>query len=282
MHRKWVDFMSCQLGLFPGVRNLKASGSTVLLLATLHLAIACLLTGSHAGAQETSIKPSAVLIELFTSEGCSDCPPADDLLRKVSGHTTADGQLVVGISEHVDYWDRLGWKDPFSARQYSDRQNAYNARFKLDSVYTPQMVVDGREQFVGSDQRALQAALSHEAQQKQISLHITSAQVADKKLTFTCSASELPSKGRIQLIAVLVDDEGRSSVLRGENSGRQLVHASVARALTSLGTLHNTTQQSFTLHIPQSFPPGGAGHHLVLFAQEDGTGAVIGVDTKAL
>src|SRR5580704_5019708 len=95
--------------------------------------------------------PSAVLIELFTSEGCSDCPPADELLRQVSGRQTEDGQLIVGISEHVTYWNNLGWRDPFSADQYTERQNAYRTRFGLESVYTPQMVVNGREQFVGSD-----------------------------------------------------------------------------------------------------------------------------------
>jgi hypothetical protein len=104
--------------------------------------------------------PSAVLIELFTSEGCSDCPPADELLRQVSGCQTEDGQLIVGISEHVTCWNSLGWRDPFSVDQHTERQNAYCTHFGLESVYTPQMVLNGREQFVGSDRRALVAALA--------------------------------------------------------------------------------------------------------------------------
>lgn len=266
-----------------GVCALKAIGFIVPLIRILALASGCLWSGPGALAQASvPAKSSAVLIELFTSEGCSDCPPADELLRQAVGRTTADGQLVVGISEHVDYWDRLGWRDPFSAHQYSDRQNAYGMRFDLDSVYTPQMIVNGKEQFVGSDRRALQAALSREAQRKQINLHITSVYISDNKLTFNYSASELPPKGRIQLVAALVDDEDRSHVLHGENLGRQLVHVSVARAMTSLGALHETAQQSVSLHLPESFSGSGRGHHLVLFAQEDGFGAVVGVDTKAL
>jgi len=129
--------------------------------------------------------PSTVLIELFTSEGCSDCPPADELLRQVSGRQTEDGRLIVGISEHVTYWNSLGWKDPFSADQYTERQNGYGAHFGLDSVYTPQMVVNGREQFVGSDRLALVAALAREAQREQIGLHVTSAQITEKNITFS-------------------------------------------------------------------------------------------------
>jgi hypothetical protein len=178
------------------------------------------------------------LVELFTSEGCSDCPPADELLRQVNGHKTAGGQLIVGISEHVSYWNGLGWKDPFSADLYTNRQNDYGTRFGLGSVYTPQMVVNGREQLVGSDGRALQAALATESQRKQISLRIDSAQIKDNRVTFSYTASDFPAKGSLQLVAVLVDDMDQSSVLRGENSGRKLTHVAVARALAPLGSLH--------------------------------------------
>jgi hypothetical protein len=227
--------------------------------------------------------PSAVLIELFTSEGCSDCPPADELLRQVSGRQTEDGQLIVGISEHVTYWNNLGWRDPFSADQYTERQNAYRTRFGLESVYTPQMVVNGREQFVGSDRRALAAALASEAQRKQIELHITSVQVTERNITFSYSAMSLPATGSLQLVAVMVDDVDRSNVSRGENSGRALIHVSVARAIAALGALHETEQRSVSLPLPPSFTENsGVGHHLVLFAQQNGSDAVLGVDSKPM
>jgi hypothetical protein len=224
-----------------------------------------------------------VLVELFTSEGCSSCPPADELLRQISGGKTPEGQLIVGISEHVSYWNSLGWDDPYSSEQYTSRQNSYGTRFGLDSVYTPQIVVNGREQFVGSDRRSLDAAFATEAQRKQIELHITSMQIAGKNVTFSYSAAGLPADSSLHLVAVLVDDADRSNVLRGENSGRELTHTSVARALVPLGILRGIDLGSVTLPLPPSFTvSSGTGHHLVLFAQQDGTGAVMGVDTKRI
>jgi len=239
---------------------------------------------SQAGSmQSVSAHPSAVLVELFTSEGCSDCPTADELLRQINGQRASGGELIVGISEHVSYWNRLGWRDPFSADLYTTRQNDFATHFGLESVYTPQMVVNGREQFVGSDRRALQAALATESQREQISLRIDSGQIKDNSVTFTYTASDLPAKGTLELFAVLVDDMDQSSVLRGENSGRKLTHVAVARAFASLGTLREAVQHSTTLPLPPSFLSNpGAGHHLVLFAQQGRGGPVVGVDTKPI
>src|SRR6202522_4359660 len=158
-----------------------------------------------------------VLVELFTSEGCSSCPPADALLRQVNGTRTSGDQLVVGISEHVTYWNGLGWSDPFSSPAYTDRQNAYSERFHLEGVYTPQMVINGAEQIVGSDRTAFLRAVKDEEQRPQISLRILSVSTAGNTLTVDFSASgDLPTHGA-DLIAVLADDADRSSVLRGEN-----------------------------------------------------------------
>ncbi len=239
------------------------------------------LTSLTAAAQS---RPGVVLVELFTSEGCSDCPPADQLLAQMAGKKTPAGQTIIGISEHVTYWNHLGWKDPFSAGQFTDRQAAFVNRFGLDSAYTPQIVVNGREQFVGGNHTALNAAFKSEGNEKpQINLQIASAQVTDKAVTFTYSASDLPAKGALQLLAILVDDTDSSSVLRGENSGKQLTHAFVARSLTPLGKLAAASQQSVTLPLPPSFAAEPARpRHLILIAQQGGNGPVFGADSKPL
>jgi hypothetical protein len=107
---------------------------------------------SHAASPDSSISasPSSVaIVELFTSEGCSSCPPADSLLRQMNLKQTNAGQLIVGISEHVTYWNNLGWKDPYSSPVFTDRQSVYASRLSPEGSYTPQMVLNGRDQFCG-------------------------------------------------------------------------------------------------------------------------------------
>ncbi len=210
----------------------------------------------------------AVLVELFTSEGCSSCPPADALLRLVNGSQTNKGQLVVGISEHVTYWNSLGWSDPFSSSAYTERQNAYSERFQLEGPYTPQMVINGAEQIVGSDRAGLLRAVEKEdAESPRMSLRIVSLSVAGSTLTVNFSSSgDLPAQGA-DLIAVLADDADQSSVLRGENSGRTLAHVAVARSITRIAKVKTAGERTAQIPIPVSFQ-ATPGHHLILFAHD--------------
>ena len=109
-----------------------------------------------------------VLLELFTSEGCSSCPSADRLLATLGQKQPVAGAYLIVLSEHVDYWDRLGWKDPFSSAQYTARQQEYANRFKMDGVYTPQLVVDGRYGFVGSDAREATSAIQKSIREEKL------------------------------------------------------------------------------------------------------------------
>jgi hypothetical protein len=233
-------------------------------------------------ASDSARTPKPVLVELFTSEGCSSCPPADALLRELDGTRTSAGQLIVGISEHVTYWNSLGWSDPFSASVYTDRQNAYGAKFGLDSVYTPQMVIDGAQQVLGSDRGGVLRAIQKEnAQPSRLTLHILSTSLAGPTLTVNFAmAGDGPAQGA-DVIAVLADDADRSSVLRGENSGHTLTHVSVARGIARVAKVQAGAEQTVQIPVPPSFRDSH-GHHLVLFIQTAGGGRVLGVDTKPL
>src|SRR6202041_6435 len=201
---------------------------------TIAVGIVLALMTASALAQKT------VLVELFTSEGCSSCPPADALLRQVNGSQTSAGQLIVGISEHVTYWNHLGWSDPYSSSTYTDRQDAYSQRFHLEGVYTPQMVINGAEQIVGSDRAALlRAVMTEEEHPSRMALRILSVEAGQGGWNVHFSASgELPAHG-VDLIAVLADDSDPSSVLHGENSGRTLAHVAVARSISRIAQLQN-------------------------------------------
>jgi hypothetical protein len=225
---------------------------------------------------------SVVILELFTSEGCSSCPPADRLLRQVHLKETGAGQLIVGISEHVTYWNNLGWKDPYSAQVFTDRQSVYASRLSPEGSYTPQMIVNGRDQFVGGNGGALESALQSDARRPHADLRIVSSAFLENGIDATFSFSG-QAKKPLDLIAVVTDDTDRSNVLRGENSGRLLEHVSVARTLFKVATISGDMEKSIHLSVPDDLKPkSGAGHHLVLFVQEPHQGAIVGAAVTAL
>jgi hypothetical protein len=215
-----------------------------------------------------------VLVELFTSEGCSSCPPADSFLQKLDRQPVAGAELIV-LSEHVDYWNHIGWKDPYSARFYSDRQTAYANRFDLDSPYTPEMVVDGGSEFVGSDPELARKAFSRALQVPKIPVHLTSISIAAGNiLQARVETGVVPADADVILAVALSHAESR--VLGGENGGRTLTHTAVARMLTKIGTA--TRGQAFTHDAQIKLEPGLAPDNLrvVAFVQETHQGKVLG------
>lgn len=263
-----------------GSRTGCAAFVLVVLLGTGFLPLSAQSPGD--GKSSPGQKAGAVLVELFTSEGCSSCPPADALLRQIDGKYTESGLLIVGVSEHVTYWNHLGWSDPYSAPAYTERQDAYGQKFHLDSVYTPQMVINGEEQILGSNSSALLSALRNSKRDTQMSLRIASVQVDGKSLSVEFSVDgALPPHGA-EVYAIVADNSASSDVRAGENAGHTLVHASVARTIAEIGKFHAPVQR--TIHIPLSSAvtksPGQA-RHLILFAQAVGYGPVLGVDTKS-
>ena len=182
-----------------------------------------------------------VLVELFTSEGCSSCPPADALLEKLDRSQPVNGAEVIVLSEHVDYWNDIGWKDPYSSHEYSERQSAYAARFGRGSVYTPQMVIDGHAELVGSDERGAIQAVENEKKFAKVPLSLSAIRFdSNNKLSMHVEAGPLgPSVAAhaASLSLAIADESDESQVSRGENAGRTLKHVAVLRRLVPVGTV---------------------------------------------
>ncbi len=228
-------------------------------------------------AQTTQTNRTPVLVELFTSEGCSSCPPADALLAKLDRDQPVNGAEIIVLGEHVDYWDNLGWHDRFSSHQYTDRQNQYGARFRVDSVYTPQMIVDGTDQFVGNDASHAVRAIQHATQNSKIKLTLSRPVVDGHKVSAAVSTpAPIPAKPQADLYAALVDPTDTTEVRSGENGGHRLQHVGVVRGLQRVGSLKDlgAGPVSFSLNAPGDAKPGQM--RVVVFAQQSGQGAVLG------
>jgi len=218
-----------------------------------------------------------VLLELFTSEGCSDCPPADLLLELLDQKQPVAGADLVVLSEHVDYWDRLGWKDPFSSSQYTARQQDYSNRYNLDGVYTPQLVVDGRFGLVGSNGREASSAIQKAIREKKIPIEISNVSRDGNQVTahIELHGDQSFKSARAVLYVAIADNRAESHVARGENAGRSLAHVAVTRVLKQVGSidLDSASAKDITL-VAQ---PATTGSRLVAFVQDPKSGRVLGV-----
>jgi hypothetical protein len=228
-----------------------------------------------------------VLAELFTSEGCSSCPPADDLLRRLITDQPVEGVEVVGVSEHVDYWNRLGWKDPFSSSRFSERQHEYAKAFGTDRVYTPQLVVDGRVEVVGSDWPAVRRAIAGAARTGHATLTVAASRLANaRSVSIRVEIDNLSHEaatGSVHVIVAVVEDDLTSSVLRGENAHRRLRHSAVVRSLESIATLaKGVTSGEFTRELELDLAWGVDHLRAIAFLQDARTRHVVGVGTTSI
>jgi hypothetical protein len=220
-----------------------------------------------------------VLIELFTSEGCSSCPPADVLLAQLDRFQPVPNADLIVLSEHVDYWDDIGWKDPYSSRQFSLRQADYARRFRLGEPYTPQMVVDGNSQLVGSDERQAVQAIQNAAKVDKFRISLSAPRLDGNSLTVHVEVGATPAEAKHtsrQVWIALADDMDQSNVKRGENAGRTLKHVAVVRTLGQVGTVEGNSTFSKDLTVST----GNANLQnlrVVAILQESGTGKVLGL-----
>jgi hypothetical protein len=210
-----------------------------------------------AGLSAADSARAPVLVELFTSEGCSSCPPADRLLESL------DPQAIV-LSEHVDYWDRLGWRDPYSAHANTQRQETYARGFGINGPYTPQMVIDGAAEFVGNDSRRALDEISRARTREKIGVHLSRTPAG-------VQVQIDPAAKSAEVWLALADDSGSSQVTAGENRGRQLHHVAILRSLRKIGTVKRNA--AFAQNIPV---PADTGR-VIVFVQNSGLGKVYGV-----
>ena len=187
--------------------------------------------------KETIVSPT-VLVELFTSEGCSTCPPADKLLSELDHNQAIKGVLVIAMSEHVDYWDRLGWKDPFSSAQFTQRQREYAQALHFEDIYTPQMIVDGRTGFVGSKGKTALEAIAEAARTPKAIVRLAIKESASNSIKVSVqveSVADAAPGDTVDVMLAIAESGLSNKVSRGENSGRELGHSSVVRKLIKIG-----------------------------------------------
>jgi len=229
----------------------------------------------------TAAKAPAV-VELFTSEGCSSCPPADTLLAKLEELQPVQGVEVIALEEHVDYWNHDGWTDPFSSEDFTFRQERYAQVFGNSSVYTPQMIVDGQREFVGSRGHDAREAVGEAARHPRTDVAIALENAgADGSQPFAISAGKLTgaTPGDTAEVWLAVTEKGlHSNVTRGENAGEDLHHASVVRTLRKIGVADATREVSFSatpsLHFEKSWKRENV--RVVVFLQEKKSRRVLG------
>jgi hypothetical protein len=254
-----------------------------LILAVL-IAIFASIAGCVSQAMQQNADPAAapaavdpakpnVLVELFTSEGCSSCPPADRVLTLLGNQPVVPNVNIITLGFHVDYWDSRSWRDRFSSNLFTQRQQAYARGFKIDSTYTPHMVVDGSRELVGSNSGGAVDAIGKSAIQPKglVSVTLDSGQLHIK-------VSGLPEHADSTVYLAVAEDKLASSVNGGENAGNKLEHSSVVRQLTSIGTV--PAKQS-ALNIDQNLPADAAWKRenlkYVVFVQDNTTLKIIAV-----
>jgi hypothetical protein len=257
------------------------------IIALVAMSFLAILTVRHLRAASTEAGPASdgtrrtpVLVELFTSEGCSSCPPADALLEKLDKSQPVGSADLVVLSEHVDYWNDIGWKDPYSSHQFSVRQGDYALRFRLEGPYTPQMVVDGYMELVGGDERRAIQVIKNTIKTAKLPVVLSSIhREDDKTIAVHIEVGPRDSSGTrapAQVLIALADNSDQSSVRGGENSGRILKHVAVVRGLTLVGTIDSAAMFSKDVTV-NAEKVDQRNLRIIAIVQETGVGRVLGV-----
>lgn len=229
-----------------------------------------------------------VIVELFTSEGCSSCPPADAVLAKLDRTQPVEGAEVIPLALHVDYWNYLGWSDPYSSPSFSERQGEYARAYGKDGVYTPQMIVDGVKEFPGGNGGLAADAIAKAANAPKAETRIARAtQQPSEGVRLAVSLRNIPklTEGDAAYVLLAVTESNLSSdVARGENAGRRLAHVGVVRSLTTIGSLADARDGAFDTEtvVPLMKNWRRANLRAVVFAQERGSRRILAAASASL
>jgi hypothetical protein len=253
------------------IRMRRFTALVVLVLAVIYISTMVAKTTQPGSPQKV------VVVELFTSEGCSSCPPADELLGRLRPDLSAKNIQVIPLGFHVDYWDGLGWKDRFSSANFTQRQEQYARNLQVDGPYTPQMVVDGAVEFVGNNTGRAQQAIRQEASQPEVATVKISSAVAEQLSVQVKSASS----GDALVMLAITEDNLSTQVGSGENGGRTLHHAAVVRELRQLGKLHaGGFETTVALKLEREWKRQDL--RAIVFVQEAPSGKIEGAASVAL
>jgi len=261
---------------------MRALPLSVILLAAAIAAVSATSGRLHARADGPALR-HIVLAELFTSEGCSSCPPADALLQRIAAASPLDGVDVLGLEEHVDYWDHLGWRDPFSSSAFTRRQSDYDARvFRNGDIYTPQLVVDGAFDAIGSDARSIRDAIARAAARPGADLRVTAttAEARAHVIVHVDLPATIDRRKDADILVAIVEDGLTSHVDRGENRGRTLAHAAVVRSMTTIGAVKSGASSGDAVADLTVDSAWQVAHlRLIAFVQERSTLRILGASS---
>ncbi len=233
------------------------------------------VAGSGRGADAPKAAGPPILVELFTSEGCSSCPPADELLRKMDAAQPVSGAQLIVLSEHVDYWDHDGWKDPYSAGWATTRQDGYCRALRLSEPYTPQMIVDGAAVLNLTNGQQMSQVFGKAVAAQKTKISLSGIRIDGGTLSGHVQAEGAAGKSADVYVAVALD-HAESQVRAGENKGRQLVHTAVVEYFKKIGKAQPGSgfDQDFQLKLKGGADP--ANLRVVAFLQQPDEGRVLG------
>jgi hypothetical protein len=247
--------------------------------AFVSLIMSCILTSVPINSAVATHSRTPILIELFTSEGCSSCPPADVWLQTLDASQPISGAELVVLSEHVDYWDHDGWKDPYSLAISTERQSGYVRAMGLSTAYTPQAVVNGNSELRLSNPQQVNQVLMKAASAAQVPVTISALSVegtASPILRAHIDVNGEHQKRSANIFAAVALDHAESQVTRGENGGRRLTHVAVLQELVKVGKLEKERPFSENFQVKLRPNTNLQNLRLIVFVQEPDFGSVLG------